>query len=114
VPLSVNLLQTRRWIHHSEGGGSAVRVKGMAAVYPVHGSVLSLSFIEPHTRNRRVDQTNQTSPLNQPLLCAEKFTSPRVSPWWRIQTNRARSLGVGTRHASALPIHLYRWRATTS
>jgi hypothetical protein len=31
------------WIHHSEGGESVARGKGMAAVYPVHGSVLFLS-----------------------------------------------------------------------
>jgi hypothetical protein len=42
-----------------------VRGKGMAAVYLVHGSVLSLSFVEPHTRDRLVDQTTQTSLLNQ-------------------------------------------------
>jgi hypothetical protein len=68
--LSVNLPQTRRWIHHSEGGGSVARGKGMAAMYPVHESVLPLTFVEPRTWNRLVDQTNQTSPLNQlPATC---------------------------------------------
>lgn len=44
----------------------------MAAVYLVRGSVLSLSFVEPRARDRRVDQTNHTSLLNQlPATCRE-------------------------------------------
>lgn len=53
----------------------------MAAVYLVHRSVLSLPFVEPHTRDRRVDQTNQTSLLNQlPAMRREIHMSTFFSP----------------------------------
>jgi hypothetical protein len=54
ISAAASLLQSLRRIHHSGGDGGVVcEGRGDSeAVDLVRGSVWSLSFVEPHTRNR--------------------------------------------------------------